>query len=71
MIVPLPGEQVVLDRPTVGRDRIVATLHRPHTDKDGRYLAAAGRCDITEKCGPMAAAKIAYDQASKTANRER
>lgn len=71
MIVPGPGEQVILDRPTVGRDRIVATLYRPYTDKDGRYLAAAGRCDITEETTPMQAAKIAYEQAARTANDER
>ena len=71
MIVPGPGEQVILDRSTVGRDRIVATLYRPYTDKDGRYLAAAGRCDITEETTPMQAAKIAYEQAARTANDER
>jgi hypothetical protein len=70
MILPQPGEQVILDRPTVGRDRITATLHRPHADKDGRYLAACGRCDITEKCGPKRAAEIAYNEAARTANND-
>lgn len=70
MITPGPGEQVILDRPAAGRDRITATLYRPNTNDDGRYLAACGRCDITEKVGPREAARIAYDEAARTANRK-
>jgi hypothetical protein len=70
VIIPSPGEQLVIDRPTVGRDRIDVTLHRPNENDSARHLAGAGRCYITEKVGPMAAAKIAYGQAAKSANKD-